>query len=110
MRRFWFALGVAPFVHLTCAQIVGGGGRPSAVRGGVAGFAEEIVSDVSVTAVHAIAHGDGPIVEGSMEQLEVDGQTTGEAPYPPPRVHEEHASGVRTQLPMNYETINGSSN
>lgn len=95
MKMFWFALGVVPIIHLTCAQTIGGG-RPSSIRGGVTRFADENISDVGVTAVHAIAHGDGPVAQGLMEQLEVDGQTAGEAPYPP--VHEERASGVRTQL------------
>ena len=82
LRGIFLALGVQPVVHLTCAQ-----GRPPAVRASTSRFAEDDVPNVGVVAVHAIAPGDEQIEEEQIENIEADGQTTG-----------EHASGARSQL------------
>ena len=57
------ALGVQPIVHLTRAQVTGGGGRPPAVRASISRFAEDDVSNVGIVAVHAIAPGDEQIAD-----------------------------------------------
>ena len=77
----FLALGVKPAVHLTCAQVTGGG-WPSTGRGGVSRLAEEDIANVGVPAVYAIAPGDGRVAEELIEKLEADGQTTGENPCP----------------------------
>ena len=82
----FLALGVVPIVDLTCAQVVGGSGRPSAVRAGMTRFAEEAVSDVGVAQVHAIAHEDEEVGESLVEKLQADGQATGEMSSPLVRV------------------------
>ena len=94
----FLALGVVPIVDLTCAQVVGGSGRPSAVRAGMTRFAEEAVSDVGVAQVHAIAHEDEEVGESLVEKLQADGQATGEMSSPP-LVRVKHApSAVRRPL------------
>ena len=83
LHGIFLAFGVVPTVRLTCAQVTGGGGRPSAIRGAITRFAKEDISDVGVTAVHAIASGDEQVAEDLIEKLEADGQTTGETPLAP---------------------------
>lgn len=89
---FALALGVAPIIHLTCAQATGDGGRPSATRAGISRFAEEDVPVVGVVAVHAVASGDEQLVEDVVKKLEAANHTTGETPCPRP-CNLEHASG-----------------
>ena len=72
------ALGVWHIVHLTCAQVTGGG-----IGAGETNFAEGGISGVGVAAVHAIAPGDEIFAEDLIEHLEEDDQTAGETPCPP---------------------------
>lgn len=76
------ALGVVPIVKITLAQVTGGSERPSSIRAGITTFAEEGISDVGVAEVHEIAPEDEHVVEELIEQLEADGQATGETPCP----------------------------
>ena len=92
----FLALGVVPPVHLTCAQVTGGGGGgPSAIRAGTARFAKEAIPYAGVAAVHAIDPGDDQVAEDLMGHLEADGQITGETFCPPSsvsRMHVGHAA------------------
>ena len=91
----FLALGVKPAVHLTCAQVTGGG-RPSTIRAGVSRFTEDDIPDVGVAAVHAIAPDDERVVEDMIERLKDHGQITGESPCPV--VDEEHPSRAGSTL------------
>ena len=85
MKLLWLflALGVAHIIHQTCAQVTGDGGeRLSAIHGGITRFPDEDILDVGVARVHAIAHGDQQVGEHLIEQLQADGQTTGEIACP----------------------------
>ena len=96
---FVLGLGVVPIVHVACTQVTGGGGRTSAVRPGITRFAEEDISDVGTTGVHAIAHGEEQIEANLIGRLEGDGQTTGETPRPlRPCRNVEHPPGARGLL------------
>ena len=79
---FLLALGMEPIVYLTCAQVTGGGGLPSAIPAGISRFAEEDIPYAGVTAVHAIALDEEKVARDLIEKLEADGENTGETFYP----------------------------
>ena len=79
---FFLALGMEPIVYLTCAQVTGGGGLPSAIPAGISRFAEEDIPYAGVTAVHAIAPDEEKVARDLIEKLEADGENTGATFYP----------------------------
>ena len=79
---FFLALGMEPIVYLACAQVTGGGGRPSAIPVGISRVAEEGIPYAGVTAVHAISPDEEIVERDFIEKLEADGETTGETHLP----------------------------
>ena len=80
MKLLWLflALSVGPIVQLTCAQVTGAGGRPSAIDAGITRFAAKGVVDVGVDQIHEISHEDEQVRKDLIEKFEADGQATGE--------------------------------
>ena len=99
--KLFVAAGVVPMSHLACAQVTGGDARSSAFRDGLTRFAEEDVSDVGMAEVHPIPPGDEEAGEDLIEQLEADGQTTGETPCP----HGLRRARMGARKPLNLTTV-----